>query len=490
MNIKEGLAKIVGSENVIDNKQDLESYAGERCFKEHLAPWYIAKVQDADQVEELVKWANKTKTPLVPVSSKGPHIKGGSAPEVPGTVIVDMSGMNNILSINRQQRMVVVEPGVTYEQLDKALEKEGLELPLPVRPKAGKSALASVLEVDPRMNPMISWSYVDPLRCVEVIWGDGNRMYTGEAASAVRDLKKQQESQRWQVNPYGPFMFDFYRCVTGAQGTMGIVTWGALKCQVRQTIHDLYFAASDNMETVQDYVYEAMHYRFPDELFIMNNTDVAMLVGKDREDTARLIETLPKWITMVGISGREVLPEMRAAARYKDMEAVTQKCRMELTDRLPGGGVNGSKVLELINSQSEEGYWKDVYKGASQDIFFITQLDQTDKFMAKIVQIAEKTGYKTTDIGVYIQPVHIGSAYHCEFTIPYDPHSKKETAMAKATYEEASAEFSKMGAYYSRPYEIWSSTQLNKDAVSYDALRKLRDIFDPNRILNPGKLII
>jgi FAD/FMN-containing dehydrogenase len=45
-----------------------------------------------------------------------------------------------------------------------------------------------------------------------------------------------------------------------------------------------------------------------------------------------------------------------------------------------------------------------------------------------------------------------------------------------------------MGAYYSRPYGDWARLQINKDAVSADTLKKLKGIFDPNNILNPGKL--
>lgn len=488
MNIKEDLMKIVGAENVSDDKHCLEEYAGSQSFRKHIEPWFVVRPQDAEQVEELVKWAGFEKIPLVPVSSQAPHIKGGSAPDAPEAVIVDMSGMNQILSVNRQQRMVVVEPGVTYEQLDKALEKENLELPMPLRPKKNKSVLASALEIEPRMNPMLQWSYLDPLRCVEVIWGDGNRMYTGEAASVVRDLKQQQENQRWQVNPYGPWMFDFYRVVAGAQGTMGIVTWAALKCQVRRTIHDLYFVAAETFESMQNFVYRAMHFRFPDELFVLNNADMAALLGNNEKEVREWKKRLPKWTVLVGVGGRELLPDQRAAARSKDLAETAQLCGLALTSTL--AGINGRTVVDLIDKPSDHGYWKDQYKGSSQDIFFVTKLDETKKFIEKIHLMADEMGYPVSDIGTYIQPLHIGSSYHCEFTLPYDPESDAEKALAEKMYKEVSLEFAKMGAYYSRPYEIWSSMQLNKDAVSYDALNKLKDIFDPNKIMNPGKLIV
>ena len=46
---------------------------------------------------------------------------------------------------------------------------------------------------------------------------------------------------------------------------------------------------------------------------------------------------------------------------------------------------------------------------------------------------------------------------------------------------------SKLGGYYARPYGIWAGIQLNKDAQSYVMLKKMKDIFDPNNIMNTGK---
>ena len=45
-----------------------------------------------------------------------------------------------------------------------------------------------------------------------------------------------------------------------------------------------------------------------------------------------------------------------------------------------------------------------------------------------------------------------------------------------------------MGAYYLRPHGIWSRIQLNKDAQSTMILQRMKGIFDPNNIMNTGKL--
>ena len=189
MGIKSELIDIVGSENIFDDAKTLALYAKDRSFSKPITPEYVVKVSSGEEVEKLVKWANLTKTPLIPVSSGAPHFRGDTVPGVPQAVIVDLSGMKKILSINKQQRMAVIEPGVTYAELSKALVKQGMTIAPCLAPKSTKSVVASVLELEPRLNCIHQWAYTDPLRCTEVTWGDGNRMFTGEAGMAQIDRK-------------------------------------------------------------------------------------------------------------------------------------------------------------------------------------------------------------------------------------------------------------------------------------------------------------
>jgi len=488
MAMKNELVEIVGKENVSGDPEILESYAGDRNFASHLKPWFIVKPKNADQVQEIIEWAKETDTPLVPVSSGAPHLRGGSAPDVPQAVIVDLSGMKKILSINRQQRMAVVEPGVTYGELQTALANEGMTLSTPLAPRATKSVVASVLEIEPRLNSIHQWMYMDPLRCVEVVWGDGNRIYTGEAGGGVRDLQKQWSQEKWQVDPLGPMMLDFYRLLTAAQGSMGIVTWVSLKCEILPKIHKLYLVPAKESEDLNDFVYRVVKLRFSDELMIMNGAYLASLLGESASRVRELQGELPSWVALVGIAGRELLPEERVAAQEADIAEIAQQGGLKFLPAVPGA--RGEDVLKKIINPSDGKYWRETLKGAFKDIFFVTQLDKTPKFIQTVYQLAEEAGYPSTDVGVYIQPQHQGSSYHCEFSLPYDPENPKEVALIKELYLSASEKLSGLGAFYARPYGIWSKLQLNKDARSAVELKKLKGIFDPKGIMNPGKLSI
>jgi Fe-S oxidoreductase/FAD/FMN-containing dehydrogenase len=488
MATKDSLQTILGNAGVVDDPEILASYAESHSLDKLYKPWFVAKPKSVDEVAALVKWANETRTPLAPVSSTGVKLRGDSVPSVPEAVVVDLSGMKKILNVNRQQRMAVVEPGVTYGELGAELDKQNMVIAGSLKPKAGQSVLTDVLEAVPRLNPMIQWSFFDPLRCVEVTWGDGTRMFTGEAAGGPLDLEKQWAKQQWQVQYMGPWMLDYYRLLTQAQGSMGIVTWASLKTAVKPLIHQLYLAEANDLSDLEEFVYKAMWTRFPDEIFILNKSQLASIVGKTPEEIAKFKEVLPPWVVAVGAAGRELLPETRFEARSKDLIDIAQGFGLDLKEGV--SNLSGRALYQEVTSVSEGAYWKDVYAGSHQNVFFLTQLGKTGCFLKAVREIAEDHVYPTEDIGVYIQPKHLGSSYHMEFTFPYDPDSAARTARVKDLVEAVSIAVSDMGGYYSRPYGKWAGIQLNKDAQSLMALKRLQGIFDPNDIMNPGKLAI
>lgn len=484
--LKEKLIEIVGRDRVSDDSETLGHFSKDRSFAVPMMPNLVVKVKNAGEVQKIVKLANETKTPLVPVSSGAPHYKGDTVPCVPEAIIVDLSGMKKIININRQQRIAVVEPGVTYGELQKALAEEGMTLSVPLRPKPGKSVVASVLDIEPRLNSLHQWNFIDPLRCTEVVWGDGNKMFTGEAGGGAPDLQKQWDAEKWQVSGTGPMMLDFYRLLTGSQGTMGIVTWASLKCEVNTKVHKLYLVPAKRAEDLNDFVYKVLRLRFSNELLMMNGSCLAYLLGESAGQVRELMGELPRWAALVGIAGRDLLPEERVEAQEQDIAEIAQQCGLKMAPSVPGA--RGGQVLEKVMNPSGEKYWKETYKGTFQDIFFTTTLDRTPGFIEKMHLLAEEAGYPSQDIGVYIQPQNMGTCYHCEFTLPYDAENKNEREKVEKLFVKASEEFSAMGAYYLRPHGIWSGLQLNKDAQSASLLKKIKGIFDPNNIMNTGKL--
>jgi FAD/FMN-containing dehydrogenase len=393
--------------------------------------------------------------------------------------------MKKIIHFDTRNRMVLLEPGVTYSALQPELAKKGLRLSSPLAPRANKSVIASLLEREPIIIPRYQWVMLDPLRCLEVVWGDGQRMTTGEAESSGT-LQEEWEKKFAQVAPTGPAQTDFYKVASAAQGSMGIVTWASVKCELLPQVHKLFLVPAPKLENLLDLAYGILSIRFGDELLILNSFNLASLLGKDDTQIKSLAEQLPPWVLLVGIAGRERLPEARVAYQEKDLSEMAQQHGLQLLPALPAA--SGDEVLKIILNPSREPYWKLTYKGDYQDIFFLSTLDRSPEFVKAMYAVAEAQGYPTSEIGIYIQPVHQGASCHIEFDFPFNRNKAREASRMKELYTRASEEMLKTGAYYSRPYGIWANMAFNRDVQTTIVLRKIKGIFDPNNVMNPGKL--
>jgi FAD/FMN-containing dehydrogenase len=482
---KQDLINTVGADNLLDDEATLAGFSRDESLAHPLKPWYVVKARSAEQVQKLVQWANSTATPLVPVSSGPPHFRGDTVPSVPGAIIVDLSEMKRIINVDRRNKIVGVEPGVTYAEIQPELAKAGMRLSMPLLPRSNKSIIASLIEREPVTITKFLWNALDPLRCTEIVWGDGERFRTGDAGNwpsmEVAMAKKQSG-----IGPTGPIQTDFFRLASGAQGSMGIVTWASLKCEVLPEIHKLYFVGAKKLSDLIDFVYKVLRCRFADEFFILNNQDIASVFSGDPERIKSLKTELPPWAALVGIAGRNILPKEKVESQEKDIAEMAQQLGLKLVPSLPG--IVNSDMLNDILTPSRNPYWKTSYKGAYQDIFFVTTLDKTPGFVQAMNSVAESSGYPVNDIGVYLQPLHQGVNFHCEFTLPYDRNNAREAARMSEFFTRASERMLQEGAYYSRPYGIWANMTYNRDAQTTQVLKKIKGIFDPHNIMNPGKL--
>ena len=180
------------------------------------------------------------------------------------------------------------------------------------------------------------------------------------------------------------------------------------------------------------------------------------------------------------------MAEERVEFLEKDIVDIAQQFNLRLESEIPGA--TSGQVSEAVQSPSKEPYWKLRCKGGCQDIFFLTTLNKVSEFVTTMNSLAEASNYSLSDIGVYIQPTHMGTSCHLEFSLPYDPGDEKEVAKVKDLFARASEELSKQGAFYTRPYGIWADMAYSRNAEHTNLSKKLKGIFDPNSVLNPGKL--
>jgi hypothetical protein len=197
---------------------------------------------------------------------------------------------------------------------------------------------------------------------------------------------------------------------------------------------------------------------------------------------------LPPWVLFISFEVYGVLPEEKVAYEEADFKSMAESCGLKPQSAV--SGIKAQDLNDLLSLPSPEPYWKTKLKGGFQDIFFLTTLDKTPDFAAAMADLALKHDYPADNMGVYIQPVVQGTSCHCEFNLYYNPAAAPEADSVKQLIGIASDTMAELGAFFSRPYGAWKDTAYRRAAGTAAMQKKIKDIFDPNGILNPGKLCV
>jgi FAD/FMN-containing dehydrogenase len=483
---KAKLKKIVGAGNVIDEAVKLDAYSRDISFVNAIKPRCVAVPKTKQAIQELVKLANETQTPLVPVSSGPPHFRGDTVPGIGGAIIVDLSCMKKIINVDRARRVAMVEPGVTFGELILAAEKQGIRLNMPLLPRHAKTVVGSLLEREPVIMPKYQWDISDPLACIEVILGTGDDFRTGQAAGPGT-VEEQWKVGGIQKAPYGPGIASWHRIIQGAQGTMGIVTWASLRCELLPSLEEPFMVGSDKIDKLLDMASWLIRLRMVNECFILNNVNLAAIFARKWPGDYQSIKAgLPAWTLFYVVAGYESFPEERVSTNIKNITDITQRLGVEAVKS--AGGISAHEILKTVQKPSGEPYWKLRYKGASEDIFFLTINDKVEGLIGTMNELAAGAGYPASDLGAYIQPVVQGTGCHCEFNLFYDPENSSEVNRVKELSASATKALLARGAFFSRPYGENARAILNRDAASVAVLNKIKKMLDPNHVMNPGKV--
>jgi FAD/FMN-containing dehydrogenase len=483
---KEKLVKIVGAGNVSYQQATLDEYSSDISFVNTVRPACVVRPRNAGEIQKLVKLANETATPLVPVSSGPPHFRGDTVPGIGGAIIVDLSGMKKIIFVDRARRVAMVEPGVTFGELVPAVEKEGIRLNMPLLPRKSKAVVGSMLEREPVIMPKYQWDISDPLACVEVIFGNGDEFRTGQAAGPGT-IKEQWAVGGIQKAPYGPGTASWHRLIQGSQGTMGIVTWASMRCELLPGLEEPFVVNSSGLGPLVELASWLIRLRMVNECFILNNTNLAAIFAKRwPRDYQNLKNALPPWTLFYTVAGYEFFPEERVSSHIKGITDITQRLGVKAVKA--AGGISANEILKVVQQPSGEPYWKLRSKGACQDVFFLTIYDKLEAQIGAMNEAAEKAGYPASDMGVYLQPIVQGTGCHCEFNLFYDPANPGESNRVRELSASATRSLLAKGAFFSRPYGENAGMIINRDAASVAVLNKLKKIFDPNNVMNPGKV--
>lgn len=208
---------IVGAEWVFSSEDDValyrDAYSPLWDQPDELVPSAAVAPHSVEEVQAIVRAANEHKVPLFPISTGKNLGYGGSAPNLSGSVIVDLKRMNKIIEVDDERNFCIVEPGVSYFDLYDYIESRNLKVMLDIPDPGWGSPLGNALDHGVGYTLGIYRDHFGAHCGLEVVLPDGDVMRTG--MGAVPGAKTFAENRYG----YGPYVDGLF-----AQANFGIVT--------------------------------------------------------------------------------------------------------------------------------------------------------------------------------------------------------------------------------------------------------------------------
>ena len=207
----EELKTLVEPGKVLTDADSLETYGKDWTKQYAPAPSAIVFPKTAEQVQAIVRWANQHKIALVP--SGGRTGLSAAAVAANGEVVVSFDYMNRIVEFNEYDRTVVCQPGVVTKQLQLFAEEKGLYYPVDFA-SSGSSQIGGNIGTNAGGIKVIRYGMTrNWVAGLKVVTG------TGELLELNRDLIK---------NATG---YDLRQLFIGAEGTLGFVVEATMRLE-------------------------------------------------------------------------------------------------------------------------------------------------------------------------------------------------------------------------------------------------------------------
>jgi glycolate oxidase len=191
------------------DEESLHDYSHDYTEDLSFLPEIVAKPRTVEEVQDIVKWCAKNNIPITPRGA-GTGLSGGALP-IFGGVLLSMERMNKILFIDEENHQAIVEPGVINEALQNAVKEKNLFYPPDPASKGSCSIGGNIAENAGGPKAVkygVTSHYVLNL---EMVLASGEIIWTG-----ANTLK----------NATG---LNLTQLVVGSEGTLGIVTKIVLK---------------------------------------------------------------------------------------------------------------------------------------------------------------------------------------------------------------------------------------------------------------------
>ena len=447
--------KIVGAENIYDDKAHMIAYSYD-ATRERYEPDAVLFPKDESDISKILKYCNKHQIVITPRGA-GSGFTGGALPKNGGIVLAFEKHMNKIIEIDMENMLAIVQPGVVNMDLQRHVEELGLFYPPDPASEQYSTLGGNVSENAGGMRAAkygITKDYVMALRAV---------MANGEVIRAGKKTIKDVAG------------YNVAGILVASEGTLAVITEITLKLLPKPKYASSYMAVFPSVEHAMNAVFKSL----------ASGANPVAMEFIDALSVKAIKEKL-------GVT----LPEDAGALLIGDVDGnVPQEVEFQLEILKKSFEENGSyefKVAEDKDAREEIWYARrnvsqcvTVYGSKKLNEDISVPRSKLPEALKEIYKIGEKYGFSVPCFG------HAGDG-NIHVNVMVDGSDEKQLHDGHKAIEEIFSLVVEMGGTLSGEHGIGLSKapfmNIAFNEAELNLFKSIKKAFDPNNILNPGKM--
>ena len=454
----EFLESVVSKDRVISGEAISKDYAKDELGTVTNMPEVVVKVLSAEEIAKIMKYANDKIIPVT-VRGSGTGLVGACVP-VHGGIILDMTMMNKILSLDEENMVLEVEPGVLLMDIYEYVEPKGYFY----APDPGEKSATIGGNISTNAGGMRAVKYGvtrDWVLSLEVV------LPNGEITRFGRNVVKDTTG------------YSLKNLIIGSEGTLAIITKAYLKLIPKPAKTISLLVPFDSLESGIEKVPEILKSKAePTAVEFFGKETITFaeeFLGKKFPDTKNIAYIL---LTFDGMTDEEL------KSKY---QAVADLCLNEL------GAID---ILIVDTDERKESVWS--ARGAFLEAIkaSTTQMDECDvvvprskvaEYIKFTYELADKYNMRIPSFG------HAGDGnlhiYICRDDLSVEEFKKNLELIFDEMYKKANEVGGLVSGEHGIGYAKKKYMASNLGAAQIEIMRGIKSVFDPNNILNPGKVV-
>jgi glycolate oxidase len=452
--IRAAFINVVGERHFLDKPEALVAYSYDATPMHQSLPEAVVMPGSTEEVRQVVKLAAKNRIPIV-TRGAGSNLCAGTVPDGGGIVLV-LNRMNRILEIDEQNLTVAVQPGVRTMEIHQAVEARGLFYPpdpssMVVSTIGGNIALGSG-----GLRGLKYGTTKDYVLGLEAVLPNGEVIRTG--GKLMKDVAG----------------YDLTKLLVGSEGTLAVITEATLKLipkpETQRVMLAMFHDLTQAAKTVSDIIASRI---IPATLEFMDQGTIQVV-----EDFKKIgLPTDMAAILIIGQDGDRFAVD-------RDIERIADICRLNQSVQI--------KVAASAQEADEVMAARRSALAALSRLRPTTILEDATVPRAQIVpmvqaiqQIAHKYGVKICTFG------HAGDG-NLHPTCMTDSRDHEEIERVEQAFAEIFAAAIELGGTITGEHGVGvvkaPFLEWKLGTAGIELMKAVKKAFDPDNILNPGKM--